>query len=143
MRPLVKRQRSHPEAELQISLVSFLRTVLPLGSIVHGSLNEEPDKVRRMLNAAMGAMPGFSDILIIAGRRHLYVEIKTASGRQSESQTKFQRLIEAQGFPYVVVRSIDECLAAMDRHGIPTRIVSPRGTPWQSVRLEPSKEISN
>lgn len=41
-------------------------------------------------------------------RKTLYVEIKTATGKQSQWQIEFQRVCEAHGGTYILARSIDD-----------------------------------
>lgn len=130
-------KRRRPEAAIQMAIVRTLWLVLPAGSIVHASLNEEASGTMRKINAAMGACAGFSDLMILAGGRHLYLEVKTATGRQSDDQRRFQRLVEAQGQPYEIVRSVDDALRALEAHAIPTRIVSAPGTPATRIRVRP------
>jgi hypothetical protein len=60
---------------------------------------------------AMGVRSGFPDLILCVARggyHGLFVELKTAKGRQTDSQKYFQKALEAQGYKYVVVRSIDE-----------------------------------
>ena len=60
---------------------------------------------------AEGALPGVSDLILLIARGNyhgLLIEMKTDKGRQSEAQREWQRLIEADGYKYVVVRSIEE-----------------------------------
>ena len=60
---------------------------------------------------AEGALPGVSDLILLIARggyHGLLIEMKTDKGRQSEAQREWQRLIEADGYKYVVVRSIEE-----------------------------------
>jgi hypothetical protein len=59
----------------------------------------------------MGVVKGVSDtILFLArGKYHaLCVEFKTDTGRQSPAQVDWQSKVEAQGFRYEVVRSLEE-----------------------------------
>lgn len=115
----------------------MLALALLPGSIVHASLNEDASPIRRMLNAAMGARAGFADLLIVTTGRHLYLEVKAPGGTQSEAQRDFERDITGQGFPYHVVRSVDDVLDVLRRHQIRTRIVSAPGVPWSRIRLVP------
>lgn len=60
---------------------------------------------------AEGALPGVSDLILLLarGKYHgLLIELKTDKGKQSEAQKEWQKLIEADGYKYVVVRSIEE-----------------------------------
>jgi len=50
----------------------------------------------------LGAMKGIPDIIACKGQV-LFLECKTAKGRQSEHQIEFQRMIELHGCRYLVV----------------------------------------
>lgn len=132
-----KKRRDRPEARIQMAIVKMLEVALWPGAIVHASLNEEATDLGRMINAAMGAFSGFADLVVMVGRQVLFLEVKTARGRQSEDQLEFQRLVEAMGWPYEIVRSVDDAMDALLRHNVPTRIVSCAGTSWARVRLVP------
>ena len=60
-----------------------------------------------------GAMAGVSDLIIVAERRVLFVEMKTAKGRQQDTQREFQRRVEVLGHRYVVCRSLDDFMVAV------------------------------
>lgn len=60
---------------------------------------------------AEGVTSGVSDLLLLVPKREyhgLCVEVKTPVGRQSENQKSWQQAIEAQGYKYSIVRSLDE-----------------------------------
>lgn len=40
--------------------------------------------------------------------RAVFIEVKTARGRQSEHQKKFQRLVEGAGLEYVLARGVED-----------------------------------
>ena len=64
----------------------------------------------RLLKAE-GVTSGVSDLLLLVPKREyhgLCIEVKTPVGRQSENQKNWQRIIEAQGYRYEIVRSLDE-----------------------------------
>lgn len=66
---------------------------------------------------AEGALPGVSDLILLIARggyHGLLIEMKTDKGRQSEAQREWQRLIEADGYKYVVVRSIEEFIKVVN-----------------------------
>lgn len=54
--------------------------------------------------------PGGADLIGISRRdgRFLAVEVKTATGRQTPEQRRFQQLVIDQGGIYVVLRSVEE-----------------------------------
>lgn len=55
--------------------------------------------------------PGGADLIGCYRGRFVAVEIKTPTGRQSDEQRMFQRLVEGKGGIYVVLRSVDEAVA--------------------------------
>lgn len=55
--------------------------------------------------------PGGADLIGLYRGRFLAVEIKTATGRQSEDQTRFQALVERCGGLYQILRSVEDARA--------------------------------
>jgi len=52
--------------------------------------------------------PGMADILVLIRDRYVWLEVKTATGRQSEPQRNFQAAVRSIGGVCEVVRSADE-----------------------------------
>lgn len=67
----------------------------------------------------IGVLPGVADLCLIhaiAGVQastHVYIEVKTPTGKQSPAQADFMRRVQALGYAYHVVRSLDEFVAAI------------------------------
>lgn len=58
-----------------------------------------------------GALAGVADLILLKSNRFygaLLVEMKTKSGRQSESQKDWQQRITNDGYKYVVIRSLEQ-----------------------------------
>lgn len=58
----------------------------------------------------MGTQAGFPDLILLVasqGYHALLLELKTRTGRQQDSQKEYQQLAEAQGYRYVVIRSLE------------------------------------
>ena len=59
-----------------------------------------------------GVEAGVADMILLLpsplGYHALCIEFKTAKGRQSENQKIFQEVAEANGYRYVIVRSIED-----------------------------------
>lgn len=51
---------------------------------------------------------GYPDITLFKDGKTLFIEVKNEIGKQSEIQKYVQKLIEAQGFKYYIVRSLEE-----------------------------------
>lgn len=60
-------------------------------------------------------LPGQADIAGVLRGRHIEVEVKTPTGRQSDAQRRWQTAVERAGGRYVLARSVDEALAGARR----------------------------
>lgn len=77
-------------------------------SIIFSVPNDSKDLKEQLRKKATGLMAGVSDLIVIHNGNVLFVEVKDHKGRQSEKQKQFQELVEAQGFKYYLVRSLEE-----------------------------------
>ena len=68
---------------------------------------------------AQGVQAGIGDTLILAPGYALWLELKSAIGRQSEAQLAMQHAMTALGHGYAVVRSVEQLVDALEQHGIP------------------------
>lgn len=66
----------------------------------------------------MGMTPGFSDLVIGWHGRMFCMEVKSATGEQSDRQHDFAAWCAACSVPYTVVRSLGEAQAVMVQWGI-------------------------
>ena len=101
----------HEESDLQKACVRWFAMQYPeqrglLCSNLSNTSGHNP--VHGRINKAMGLMPGRSDLVYYRNGRAYMIEVKTAKGRQSDSQKAWQKKIEKEGFSYVIVRSIEE-----------------------------------
>ncbi len=62
----------------------------------------------------LGAYRGISDLIAVKDGRVIFVELKTATGRQSAYQETFQADLEAAGGEYVLCRGVED----LQRRGI-------------------------
>lgn len=60
-------------------------------------------------------LKGSADILGASRGHPIAIEAKTGTGRQRDQQVKFQRAWEAAGGLYILARSVEDVLAALDR----------------------------
>ncbi|MGI3211834.1 VRR-NUC domain-containing protein [Roseovarius tibetensis] len=121
-------RRRTPEADLQRAVVSALRFALPKTAIIHHCANEvtEPGPrgaKRQAILVGMGVHPGFADLMILSDGRVLFLELKAPKGRLSPAQATFRDAVQAQGFGWALVRSLDDALGALADHGFTTRVV--------------------
>lgn len=114
------------EHRLQCACVRWFRLAYPQH---HHNLFAVPNGGYRTPSTAAkikaeGALPGVSDLILLIARggyHGLLIEMKTDKGRQSEAQREWQRLIEADGYKYVVVRSIEEFIKVVEAYLNETR----------------------
>jgi hypothetical protein len=70
--------------------------------------NDSKDAKEQMRKIATGLMSGVSDVIILRPNEAVFCEVKTDVGVQSEKQKDFQILVEALGFRYILVRSLED-----------------------------------
>lgn len=109
------------EANIQSDIVKFLRHG---GTMCHSVPNEgagENGAIRTARLITTGLFPGVGDLVVwwntAGGVRIGYLEVKTATGRQSDRQRHFQDLCESHGIPYHVVRSVEDVREYMEKEG--------------------------
>ena len=109
------------EDRIQAEIVKFLRNQ---GIFVHSVPNEGAGRngaIRTAQLITMGLYPGVGDLVVwwntANGVRIGYLEVKTATGRQSDRQRHFQDLCESHGIPYHVVRSVEDVREYMEKEG--------------------------
>ncbi len=69
-----------------------------------------------------GLYPGVSDLFIhhftVSGPHYpMFVEVKTPTGTQKPAQKQFQTHVEALGYPYHIVRSLEDFKAVISGLG--------------------------
>lgn len=109
----VRKKHKDEEHKLQVSMVNWFRLQYP--SMRH-NLFAVPNGGRR--DAATGrilkdegVLAGVSDLILLKSNQHygaLLIETKTKKGTQRESQKEWESKITADGYKYVVVRSLDD-----------------------------------
>lgn len=101
------------EDKIQQEIVMWYRNTYCLKNhnprnLIFSVPNDSKDAKEQMRKIATGLYAGVSDLIIIHFGKVLFVEVKNDKGRQSDKQKDFQQLIEAQGFKYYLVRSLEE-----------------------------------
>ena len=108
-----RRNPRDEEHRLQSACVRWFRIKFPqmahnLFAVPNGGRR---DKATGGRLKAEGVLAGVADLILLkanANYHGLLIEMKTKSGRQSDSQKEWQRLIEQDGYKYTVCRSLDE-----------------------------------
>lgn len=90
--------------------------------LTHPANEGNGNRVTGAIHKAEGTVPGVPDLILFLPAypglsyviskwtevHGLGIELKTSKGRQSQQQKDFQRMFEAAGYAYVVIRSFDE-----------------------------------
>lgn len=111
-----QRKKGSPEGRIQSQcFVHFHNTYPEYRGLYFAVPNEnsraDSNSATGAIRRAMGVTAGVSDslMLIPRGKYHgLCIEYKREDGYQSQAQKVWQSKVEAQGFRYEVVRSLDE-----------------------------------
>ena len=112
------KRTTHPrrdEERLQESCIKWIEYQYPSwlkeGRIYHSPNGERRDAITGAKLKRMGVVPGVPDLFIRIARHGyhgLYIELKTKKGRLSDKQRQFADSAVADGYKFVVVRSLDE-----------------------------------
>lgn len=107
-----RKRQGHAEDDLQMQCVRWFRLQYPqLARLLHHSPNGGKRNAREGARfKQMGTQAGFPDLILLVasqGYHALLLELKTRTGRQQDSQKEYQQLAEAQGYRYVVIRSLE------------------------------------
>ena len=115
-----RKQQSDMEHRLQVACVRWFRMQYPeyahaLFAVPNGGRR---DAVTGAKLKAEGVLAGVADLILLKSNHDygaLLIEMKTATGRQQESQKKWQQSICANDeYKYIVVRSFDEFRHAIE-----------------------------
>ena len=87
-----------------------------------GQVRIDRDAGRVRILVGMGVHAGFADLMVLCEGRVLFFELKAPKGRLRPEQEAFRDAVQAQGFGWALVRSLDDALGALADHGFTTRI---------------------
>lgn len=78
-------------------------------------------KIEAAIMRGEGVTAGVSDLILLVARggfNGLCIEMKTESrgSRQSDDQKAWQALVEAQGYKYIVCRSLDQFMSEINNY---------------------------
>lgn len=101
-----KKKRNRPEFYIQHDIVNYFKKEYP-DFILFCCPNEATYK-RKSYFEAIGLLSGVADLVILTDKRPLFIECKSADGRQSKEQRQFQANVERLGYSYHLVRSLEQ-----------------------------------
>lgn len=112
-------KRGAPEAKVQRAIIRYLKVQFP-GIVINASpggakLHGDPQqRERAMLRLiGLGLQPGWPDLEAFWRGQAWFFEVKAGDGRVREAQRAVGAMLEAQGFRWAVVRSVDEVAACI------------------------------
>ena len=122
--PKSSRQRSMPEGKIQASCFQFFYNNFPqyrglYFAVPNENSRADSNAITGAIRKAMGVYHGVSDtiMMIPKGEYHgLCIEYKDEKGRQSAHQIAWQKLVEAQGYKYVICRSLEDFQQIIDNY---------------------------
>ncbi|MBR4756453.1 MAG: VRR-NUC domain-containing protein [Bacteroidales bacterium] len=111
----------HAESNLQMACVRWFRIQYRhigrmLISVPNGGAR---DRITGAILKAEGVVAGAPDLVLFVANKHhhgLMIEMKTKTGKQSDSQKEFQIRAEAQGYRYEIVRDFDSFTKVIHEH---------------------------
>ena len=100
------------EHQLQAKMVAaFNRKAKPhQRRLLSHNHNNAPTKAEQARLTRLGITPGRPDLTLYAGNmgRTVMIEVKTPTGSQSKAQKAYQEAVEKAGYPYYIVRTVDD-----------------------------------
>lgn len=103
----------HIEEDIQEMCVSWFNMQFPdLAMLLHHSPNGGRRTAREGARfKRMGTRAGFPDLVLFIPTNDfhaLFIELKTARGRQTQTQKDWQQRVEGKGYCYRICRSFEE-----------------------------------
>lgn len=115
--PQVKR-RSHssPEGKIQAECFAWFWNKYPqyrklLFHVPNENDRSDSNIIQGAIRKSLGVVSGVADLLLLiasSGYHGLCVEMKDEKGRQKPAQAEWQAIVEAQGYKYVICRSLEQ-----------------------------------
>lgn len=111
----------HLESQTQRACVKWFRLQYPelaLNLIAIPNGGSRP-RVEAALMKAEGVTAGAADLALFvpsASAHGLFIEMKSANGRQRGSQKAWQQAVEAKGYVYAVCRSVEDFMSCVNKY---------------------------
>lgn len=119
-----RKKRGNPEMAVQMAIIKWLRVVMPK-AMINFTKNEINQRGRAaMLEVARaknhGVMAGWPDLTVLpyANVGVFFIEVKSKTGRVSDTQKQVHAMMEGLGYKVCVARSVDDVRAFLNENGI-------------------------
>ena len=111
-----KRRHSSPEGRIQAECFAWFWNTYPQYRKLLFHVPNENDRadsniIQGAIRKSLGVVSGVADLLLLVasgGYHGLCIEMKDEKGRQKPAQAEWQTIIEAQGYRYVICRSLEQ-----------------------------------
>lgn len=119
-----QRKRGSPEGAIQSRCIQIAWNEYPETRGIYYAIPNENSRgdsnaITGAIRKSYGIVAGVADTMLAMARGGyfgLYIEFKSEIGRQRKEQVEFQQRVEAQGYKYVVVRSVEEWRKEWDEY---------------------------
>jgi len=104
------------EQTLQQTIVRWFAYKYPhLKGCLCSNLNNSKDARTGSINKSLGVIAGRSDLTLYANGTAYFIEVKVPKGRQTEVQKEWQKTMEAQGYDYFIVYSLNDFIELINQ----------------------------
>ena len=74
---------------------------------LYHNFNNPPNAIQGAKLKTLGLIRGVADMTLLHGGKVYFIELKTFEGRQSQRQKDWELSVTREGFPYLVIRSLE------------------------------------
>lgn len=99
------------ESQIQQACIRWVRLEYPRLVVYAIPNGGHRDAVTGAILKAEGVLAGVADIFVAKANKYhhgLYIEMKTAKGRQADSQRAFEQAVTREGYRYELCRSLEQ-----------------------------------
>lgn len=114
---------SNQESRLQQACIKWVRYQYPDLIIYAVPNGGKRNAVTGAILKAEGVLAGVADLFVAKATPHhhgLYIEMKTAKGRQADSQRAFEQAVTREGYRYELCRSFEQFVTIIRTYLQPT-----------------------
>ena len=116
---LKSNMKNNEESRLQKNAISWFRLQYPKLTIYAIPNGGRRGKIEAAIMKGEGVLAGVADVFISKPSGSycgLYIEFKTATGRQSTAQKEFENNATRDGYKYVVCRSLEQFIDEANKY---------------------------
>lgn len=104
------------ESKIQAEIVKYLQSKKYFFASIPNELGGKDAAIRMAKFKTLGLRSGAPDLLVfLPAGKLICLEVKTETGKQSDSQIAFEQKLSDLGFDYFVVRSVEDVKNILDK----------------------------